>query len=865
MPDESCDSHQTREELLTRQFYEWEVRGRGWQVWDAPVELEPPFRPFWSHCVPMPRVADDALRETAFSTWALRMKGRLSGHVLGTAASPAEDAPQVPEALPEPTPASFTDESAIVEMSVALPPGKSVSRDVTEQFLLSLHYAHAPFSFELVGSPDSIRVVFVCRERDAPRLRQQLRSYFPECAIRGDDGFLSSLWNREPAVESALVDFGLSHEFVLPLRTYRSFEVDPLIALAGAMGELGAGEVAAVQVLFQEATAPWAENVLRAVTDNEGSAFFADGPDLVARAKEKVSRPLYAAVLRVAAQSASSGRAWEIVRALGGALAQFSAPIGNALVPLENEGYPDYVHAEDLLLRRSHRSGMILNVDELVALVHLPSDSVRAERLEREVKKTKAAPAVSLGHALVLGENAHNGKTVAVSLGTQQRLRHTYVIGASGTGKSTLLLNMIVQDLHHGEGFAVLDPHGDLIDWILGNVPEDRFDDVVLIDPSDEDYPVGFNILSAHSEVEKHLLASDLVSVFRRLSTTWGDQMTSVLGNAILAFLESTKGGTLADLRRFLVEPDYREPFLQTVKDPDIVYYWQREFPLLTGRPQAPLLTRLDTFLRPRLIRNMVVQKQDRLDFRSMMDSRKVILAKLAQGSIGEENAYLLGTLIVAKLHQMALGRQNVPESERQPFYVYIDEFHNFITPSIAAILSGARKFGMGLVLSHQELSQIFHHSPEVASAVITNPATRVCFRLGDDDAKKLQGGFSAFDARDLQSLGVGEAIARIERSEYDFTLKTLPLPKVDPVTARERRERVVAISRERYARKREEVEREMASARPTAPPSKPGKDFKPGKPFRRFSPPPQRSFKNERPPAPNARSSGRTDEPPDD
>lgn len=854
MADEPDDFPLTREQLLTRQFYDWELRGRGWRVWDAPVELEPPFRPFWFHSVSPSPVEDDARRETVFSDLKEGVKERLNTFFRGPAPAKANGTPWEPEGSSEPLPEPFIDESAIAETAVALPPDEAVSRDAAEQFLLSLHYAHAPFSFELVGSANSIQVLFTCRAGDAPRLRQQLRSYFPECGIRSHHGFPASLWHRESDNESVIVDFGLSHEFVLPLRAYRSFDIDPLVAVAGALGELADDEVAVFQILFQEATAPWAESVLRAVTDNEGGAFFPDAPDMVARAREKVSRPLYAAVLRVAAQSPTPGRAWEIVRALGGALAQFSIPTGNALVPLENEGYPDDLHAEDLLLRQSHRSGMILNVDELVSLVHLPSVSVRAERLQREAKKTKAAPALAVGHPLVLGENSHIGKTVAVSLGTQQRLRHMYVIGASGTGKSTLLLNMVVQDLHHGEGFAVLDPHGDLIDWILGHIPEERFDDVVLIDPSDEDYPVGFNILSAHSEVEKILLASDLVSVFRRLSTTWGDQMTSVLGNAILAFLESTKGGTLADLRRFLVEPDYREPFLKTVKDPDIVYYWQREFPLLTGRPQAPLLTRLDTFLRPRLIRNMVVQKQDKLDFRFMMDSRKIVLAKLAQGSIGEENAYLLGTLIVAKLHQMALGRQNVPESERQPFYVYIDEFHNFITPSIAAILSGARKFGMGLVLSHQELSQIFHHSPDVASAVITNPATRVCFRLGDDDAKKLQAGFSAFDARDLQSLGVGEAIARIERSEYDFTLQTLPLPKVDPVTAHERRERVVAISRERYARKREDVEREIASNRPAGPPPQPGRYPKPEKPFRRFSPPPPRG--KSRPP----RGSGRSD-----
>src|SRR5262249_6373010 len=210
-----------------------------------------------------------------------------------------------------------------------------------------------------------------------------------------------------------------------------------------------------------------------------------------------------------------------------------------------------------------------------------------------------------------------------------------------------------------------------------------------------------------HSELERTLLASDLVSVFRRLSTSWGDQMTSVLGNAVLAFLESDRGGTLADLRRFLIEPDFRREFLTTVRDREIVYYWQKEFSFLAGRPQAPLLTRLDTFLRPKTIRYIVAQKDSRLDLRRAMDEGGVVLARLSQGAIGEENAYLLGTLLVSKLQQLAMSRQEQRESERRNFYLYIDEFQNFITPSMASILSGARKYRLGLILAHQDLRQL--------------------------------------------------------------------------------------------------------------------------------------------------------------
>jgi hypothetical protein len=203
-------------------------------------------------------------------------------------------------------------------------------------------------------------------------------------------------------------------------------------------------------------------------------------------------------------------------------------------------------------------------------------------------------------------------------LSAEQRTRHVHLIGASGTGKSTLLFNLIKQDIENGEGIAVLDPAGDLVDRILGAIPPEWIDDVVLVDLSDEQFSVGFNILSAHSELEKTLLASDLVAVFERLSTSWGDQMNSVLQNAILAFLESDRRGTIADVRRFLIETPYRNEFLKSVKDSEVIYYWQKSFPLLSGNKSiGSILTRLDALLAKKPIRHMVSQPENRLGLRA--------------------------------------------------------------------------------------------------------------------------------------------------------------------------------------------------------------------------------------------------------
>src|ERR1051326_7696874 len=306
----------------------------------------------------------------------------------------------------------------------------------------------------------------------------------------------------------------------------------------------------------------------------------------------------------------------------------------------------------------------------------------------------------------------------------------------------------------------------------MARLPAARYKDVVLFDPSDEGWPIGMNVLQAHSEIERTLLASDLVAIFRRLSTSWGDQMHAILAQAIQTLLEANAGGTIADLRRFLVDTEFRRAFLASVEDEETIFYWTKQFPLLKGRPESPILTRLDAFLRPRLIRNIVTQKDSSLDFRRVMDEGKIFLAKLAQGAIGEENAALLGSFLVAKFHQIALSRQDTAREKRRTFLLAIDEFQHFVTPSMASLLTGARKFALGLALSHQGLHQLQSRDGEVYHAVLENAGTRISFRVSDHDAKQLAEGFSNFDVDDLRKVAVGEAICRFGGADHDFNLR---------------------------------------------------------------------------------------------
>jgi excisionase family DNA binding protein len=795
--------------VLSEAFSLWETRGRGWRVFDYPVNLEPPFCPLAALLsAPEMPVTDDGRKPTFWSNLFGSTKADQNGNA--ALAIYKEELAEYQELIAEVNEPPFCDYygAEFIELQLILPKEFKLTKTIAENLLLSFSYLSYPVGFEIIGSAREIIIQFVCTEADAERVRQQLRAHLPECRFRERSDYLLNHWINADEESVMIVDFGLASDYCLPLKTNSHSDADFLVTVIGALENLRDGEIGVFQVLFQKCKQDWAQEIIEFVSYLEETGDYPKNWGRLPAAKEKVSSPLYAASIRAASRSNNSARTWSIVKAIGAGLTALSDPSGNELMPLSNDGYDSDNHEQGLVDRTSYRSGLLLNLEELALLVHLPSPLVQSGKLLRETTNTKSAPGLALHNSLILGDNLHQGEVTEVSLSNDQRSKHIHVIGASGSGKSSLLLNLIKQDLEDSQGLCVIDPHGDLIDSVIEQIPEHRIKDVILFDPADSEFPIGFNILSANSELEKTLLSSDLVAVFRRMSTSWGDVMDAVLANAILAFLESEKGGTLFDLKRFLVEKDFRDEFLSSVNDEAIRYFWGNEFPLITGKPQSSILIRLDTFLRQKLVRNIVCQKKNKIDFRSVMDNRKVLLVKLSQGLIGEENSHLLGSLLVSKLYQTALSRQ---DSNHRPFFsCYLDEFHHFITPSMENILSGARKYNLGLVLAHQEFRQLWSRNQEVASSVLSNCYTRICFRLGDQDADKFASGFSFFDGKALQNLGIGEAIGRIERAEFDFNLKTAMLPRVEKSLADKRRTSVLQNSRETYAQTKEEVERQI-------------------------------------------------------
>ena len=361
----------TLPERLTEQFYTWELRGRGWQESPQPVALEPPFVRFPGYF--LPPIEDDGHRPS----------------FLSRIVAPPRPEPETPE-IEEPEPEVFETDEPLIECVVSLPSEVVVKAESAERFLLALSGAELPLAFEVVGLADELRVQLVSRAPDAGLLSNQLRAFFPEVSISGEPEGLRETWSRTEG-ETILVHFGLACEFMLPLASFGSLDPDPLLPFFGALSELEPGEAGLVQILFERVRERWAESVMRAVLSPRGEPFFADYPELTKLAREKISRPLFAACLRVAAKSVDVTGAWRIVRDLAGALTHFGAPGENERLPLASE--EGEVAEKEIFRRTSRRPGMILGSDELTALAHLPSASVRVPKLLREIRRSKAAPA----------------------------------------------------------------------------------------------------------------------------------------------------------------------------------------------------------------------------------------------------------------------------------------------------------------------------------------------------------------------------------------------------------------------------------------------------------------------------------------
>jgi len=415
----------------------------------------------------------------------------------------------------------------------------------------------------------------------------------------------------------------------------------------------------------------------------------------------------------------------------------------------------------------------------------------------------------------LFGETTFRNQHRKFGIKTDDRRRHMYLIGKTGMGKSTILENMIIEDIRAGRGVAVIDPHGELAEKVVQFIPDDRLRDVIYFNPADTENPIAFNVVEEVDPGHRHLVASGLIGIFQKLwADSWGPRLEYILRNAILAVLDYP-GSTLLSVTRMLSDKNFRKKVIEKINDPVVKAFWIKEFSgyadKFASEAVAPIQNKVGQFLSSSLIRNIVGQPKSAIDLRRVMDEKKVLILNLSKGRIGEDNAQLLGSMIVTKIQLAAMSRVEIPEHERADFYLYVDEFQNFATDSFANILSEARKYHLNLIMGHQYIEQL---SEKVKPAVFGNVGTLVVFRVGAADAEELIKEFTpTFTEEDLVNL-----------PKYHFCLKLmidgvssnpfsarglLPLREAE-TTGNETA--VISYTRDHYAGNREKVERSIAT-----------------------------------------------------
>jgi len=392
------------------------------------------------------------------------------------------------------------------------------------------------------------------------------------------------------------------------------------------------------------------------------------------------------------------------------------------------------------------------------------------------------------------------------------RRRHFYVIGKTGVGKTTVMENMAIQDIQNGHGIGFIDPHGEAADNILKCIPSHRINDVIYFNPSDLSYPIAFNVMENINPEQRHLISSGLMGVFKKIwPDVWSPRMEYILNNTILALLEYPDS-TLLGINRMFSNSDFRKSVIEKVEDPVIKAFWLNEYAMYSKQYEseatAAIQNKIGQFISNPLIRNIVGQVKSKIDIRNIMDEKKIFIANISKGKIGEDNSKLLGSLIVTKVQLAAMSRVDIAERERKDFFLYVDEFQNFATSSFAAILSEARKYRLSLVLGHQYIAQM---EEDVRDAVFGNMGTIVSFRVGPEDAEFLEKEFSPeFMANDLVNLPKYNAYVKLMidgLSAKPFSAETLP--PIEP-PSESNVEKIINLSREKYGTPREETEEKI-------------------------------------------------------
>ncbi|KKT42246.1 MAG: hypothetical protein UW28_C0003G0027 [Parcubacteria group bacterium GW2011_GWA2_44_13] len=676
-------------------------------------------------------------------------------------------------------------------------------------------------------------------------LESKLHGAFPEAKIEAVPDY--NIFHPTGATAGAVV---LSSEStILPIKTYQKLNIDPLETITAPFSKVDEfGEGASIQIVLRPAGEEIQKRAHTAArrlkegesrkdvlaknsfwddlkkfmfpkTDKEKQKPLAVDEDLAKLFEEKSGKVIFEANIRIVASSKNTNEADEILRNISGSFSQYQNPEGSSLKIKELGGKALRSMIEKYSFRLfDEKNKIYLNVEELSSIYHFPYLK-RAASQVRMLKSQESAPPVNVPkEGISIGLSKYRGEEREIRIKKDDRRRHFYSIGQTGTGKSTLMLKMIIQDIQNGEGIAVIDPHGDLIDKVLGHIPKERADDVIVFDPGDVPHPMGLNMLEYDTKYpeQKSLIVNELFEIFNKLfnmSVAGGPMFEQYFRNSTALVLEDPESGsTLLEISRVLSDKAFRDHKLSKSKNIVVNMFWQQIAEKAGGESSLAnmvpyVVSKIDTFLSNEILRPIIAQQHSAFNIRDVMDRKKILLLNLSKGKLGELNSSLLGLIMVGKILMAALSRVDIPEGERKDFYLYIDEFQNVTTKSIATILSEARKYKLNLIITHQFIGQL---EEDIKKAVFGNVGTLTAFRIGTDDAEYIEKQFApTFTAKDLLNIDNLNAYIKLlidGQTSKPFNM-FIPFP---PKGNDEIAGYIKELSRQKYSRPREEVEEEI-------------------------------------------------------
>lgn len=689
------------------------------------------------------------------------------------------------------------------------------------------------YSLEIVAAYHGIYFIVVCGQRYQKFIENQIYAQYPDAQIVRINDYTDTLRNNPGNIQ--ITELGLSREFFLPIRTFQSFEVDPLASITAAISKLEPGFEVWIQLLARPVDSSWHKvginhiTTIKGKTDSEGKKVEIDPAKQaeLGEIEKKNTKVGFQFLIRILVKGPDAYTVKLIMEDTEASFKQFQTAQFNSLGKSEikistftrlflGKRAGDRLNKIQKYALRflDEREAGIVNIEEVASIYHLPNTSVQTPNIAwAKSRKLEYPLNIPRDNARIFGLTDYRNIHIPFGLKKEDRRRHMYLLGKTGTGKSTLLKNMIVGDILDGQGLAVIDPHGDLVEEILDLIPEHRIKDLVYLDPSDTEFPIGLNMLDLKEGESIDLLADGIVSVFKKFfDDSWGPRLQYILTNTIQTLLYCQNVSLLA-VQRILVDKNYRSFLLKQVKDPFMQKFWSDEFDEIGKNPRmlaeaiSPIQNKVGRFLASPMVRNMIGQIKSNIDLQDIMNNGKIFLVNLSQGKIGEENSSLLGGLIVTRLYTNAMQRAFMNKDERRDFYLYVDEFQNFATDTFIKILSEARKYGLNLIVTHQYIDQL---SPEIQNSIFGNVGTLMNYVVGPQDAGRLEKEYSPhLTADDLVNLERFRLVLKmtIDGSQSaPFTALALK----PSFTEFNLKDQAKAFIRNTYASPREEVESKL-------------------------------------------------------